>query len=286
MSDSYFLIIWTTETALQVKFKYELKDVIRTYLKQALKGKTESGWDNVEYSMTGGLVIDIVLDYNETADEKAFCEKLINKGIAMKAVKAKSGKRRRGHDNTISNQQFEAALKRIPTDDLISNFPPPKCVNAFAIRSLNISRRPVYVTGKYVKLSRSMSQTPWILNGMRKGDISVEESISPLLVSLFQSQSSKFSSSGREDVDVRMLGEGRPFVVQLINSKLTDAPDAALRDIEKNLSESDVRVNTLKVSDANCMDVRRENEMEKKKNYVCVTWISKRIKNKSGKWRV
>ena len=27
----------------------------------------------------------------------------------------------------------------------------------------------------------------------------------------------RFSSSGREDVDVRMLGDGRPFIVELIN---------------------------------------------------------------------
>jgi len=30
---------------------------------------------------------------------------------------------------------------------------------------------------------------------------------------------SYFSSSGREDVDVRMLGSGRPFMAQLMNPK-------------------------------------------------------------------
>ena len=29
----------------------------------------------------------------------------------------------------------------------------------------------------------------------------------------------KFSSGGREDIDVRMLGKGRPFVLKLINPK-------------------------------------------------------------------
>lgn len=31
----------------------------------------------------------------------------------------------------------------------------------------------------------------------------------------------RFSSSGREDIDVRMLGEGRPFVLEIVNPRRT-----------------------------------------------------------------
>ena len=45
--------------------------------------------------------------------------------------------------------------------------------------------------------------------------------MSPILVKHFAATSSKFSASGREDMDVRMLGNGRPFVVQLLNAHKT-----------------------------------------------------------------
>jgi tRNA pseudouridine synthase 10 len=35
---------------------------------------------------------------------------------------------------------------------------------------------------------------------------------------------SKFISSGREDADVRMLGNGRPFVVEILNPKRRVSP--------------------------------------------------------------
>jgi len=41
------------------------------------------------------------------------------------------------------------------------------------------------------------------------------------LVKHFGANSSRFTPSGREDVDVRMLGTGRPFVVQLLNARRT-----------------------------------------------------------------
>lgn len=38
---------------------------------------------------------------------------------------------------------------------------------------------------------------------------------------LMQTDQAKFSASGREDVDVRMLGRGRPFVMEIIQPKRT-----------------------------------------------------------------
>jgi tRNA pseudouridine synthase 10 len=40
----------------------------------------------------------------------------------------------------------------------------------------------------------------------------------------------KFSAGGREDIDVRMLGDGRPFIVEFINPK---TPFTANKSIEK-----------------------------------------------------
>ena len=59
----------------------------------------------------------------------------------------------------------------------------------------------------------------------------------------------KFLSSGREDVDVRTLNEGRPFAVELINPRVTKIPeDLTKLVLEINESTEDVKVtNNLKV---------------------------------------
>lgn len=59
----------------------------------------------------------------------------------------------------------------------------------------------------------------------------------------------KFLSSGREDVDVRTLNDGRPFAVELVNPRVTKIPDD-LRELVLEINESteDVKVaNNLKV---------------------------------------
>ena len=71
----------------------------------------------------------------------------------------------------------------------------------------------------YNKYSRELSQTPWLIDGERKSESSVEEHICQPLNKFVLASEWRFSASGREDVDVRMLGSGRPFVVELINPR-------------------------------------------------------------------
>lgn len=45
-------------------------------------------------------------------------------------------------------------------------------------------------------------------------------------------------AGGREDADVRMLGEGRPFVMEIANPRLGHPEEAVLRGIEEALRQS------------------------------------------------
>ena len=40
-----------------------------------------------------------------------------------------------------------------------------------------------------------------------------------IYIYIFTGMEYKFSSGGREDIDVRMLGSGRPFVIEIISPK-------------------------------------------------------------------
>ena len=44
-----------------------------------------------------------------------------------------------------------------------------------------------------------------------------------------------YNKTGREDIDVRMLGKGRPFVLELINSKKHTSVD--LKQIEEKINK-------------------------------------------------
>lgn len=47
-----------------------------------------------------------------------------------------------------------------------------------------------------------MSQTKWIIDGIRKATHSVEETISSFLSPIFKAESVRFHGAGREDADV------------------------------------------------------------------------------------
>jgi tRNA pseudouridine synthase 10 len=83
--------------------------------------------------------------------------------------------------------------------------------------------RNVYLCGRYIKYSRYLSQTPWVVDGKKLTEGSLQEEIEDRIFSLFYPGRSKdqveirFHSGGREDIDVRMLKGGRPFVLEFVN---------------------------------------------------------------------
>uniref|UniRef100_A0A2H1W737 tRNA pseudouridine(55) synthase n=1 Tax=Spodoptera frugiperda TaxID=7108 RepID=A0A2H1W737_SPOFR len=87
--------------------------------------------------------------------------------------------------------------------------------------SVACAHAPLYLAGRYVKLSRALPQTPWLVNGRRMMHSSVQEIIFEPIAALYRLSPEaaehrlKFMSAGREDVDVRCLGDGRPFAVEV-----------------------------------------------------------------------
>lgn len=91
----------------------------------------------------------------------------------------------------------------------------------------------VFFEGRYRKLVRDLPQTVFycpICKGRGKncercqgfGKLtkdSVQELIARVVLPHFRSRRDKFHGAGREDIDVRMLGTGRPFVFEIIGPK-------------------------------------------------------------------
>lgn len=80
---------------------------------------------------------------------------------------------------------------------------------------------PLYICGRYLKLARGLPQNPWPYpDGRIVYSTSIEELIVAPMVKFFNASGAKFHAAGREDVDARTLGTGRPFVVELKKPKL------------------------------------------------------------------
>lgn len=104
----------------------------------------------------------------------------------------------------------------------------------FVNDDIDIQINPIFIEGRYRKLIRGIPQTKWPCGKCRgKGCPScnytgkqypetVEELISPEAVELARGSSSKFHGAGREDIDVKMLGNGRPFVLEIKEPKTRD----------------------------------------------------------------
>lgn len=86
---------------------------------------------------------------------------------------------------------------------------------------------PLFVCGRYRKLSRELPQTRWICRECRgkgcprcggKGrmyEMSVQDYTGPIVMRHAEGTEDFFHGMGREDIDARMLGNGRPFVVEV-----------------------------------------------------------------------
>ncbi len=86
---------------------------------------------------------------------------------------------------------------------------------------------PLFIYGRYNKFVRGIPQTKWLCRRCKGKGCSkcnqtgkmYEESIQELITELFLNETkgtdSAFHGAGREDIDVLMLGKGRPFVLEI-----------------------------------------------------------------------
>lgn len=126
-------------------------------------------------------------------------------------------------------------------------------------------RTPVYIGGRYLKYSRNVSQSRWIIDDERMGEASVEEIIGSNILPICQGDNYKFHAAGREDIDVRMLGSGRPFLVEIQNARLVPS-EVFVKEIERKINSLEnnlVKVKNVKVVGSQGWSLMREGEAEK-----------------------
>ncbi|MGC8910219.1 MAG: tRNA pseudouridine(54/55) synthase Pus10 [Fervidicoccaceae archaeon] len=175
----------------------------------------------------------------------------------------------------LSAESIKAELKReigkrisaslgIPAD-----FKNPGAVVLVDIESgeVRVSVNPIFVKGRYLKVGRNISQIRWFDEPEGGDSLSVEKMISSSLSKVYEGSEIVLHASGREDVDVRMLGSGRPFIIEIKNPRRRRANLKLISDllnrsspygkfsIEGMASRGDVRV--LKLMDSSKLKAYR-----------------------------
>ena len=124
---------------------------------------------------------------------------------------------------------------------------------------VRIQINPLYVEGKYNKYKRGIPQTKWPCtkckgrgceecNGTGKQyPESVEELISEHFLKLTKGREAKFHGAGREDIDVLMLGSGRPFVLEIKEPRIRNLDLAKLEDEINKINEGKTAYHGLKL---------------------------------------
>ncbi|XP_069464132.1 tRNA pseudouridine synthase Pus10 isoform X2 [Ambystoma mexicanum] len=173
------------------------------------------------------------------------------------------------------------ALEKIKEEDFLKQFPclPSSPETRCDVLEIQCSHAAIFVAGRYNKYSRNLPQTPWIIDGERKMDSSVEELILEPLMAVFKADSFNFSSSGREDVDVRTLGKGRPFAVELVNPRKVKFTTKDIKEIQQEINHSSdkIKVRDLQVVTRDAVGHMKEGEEEKTKCYSALIWTEKFI---------
>ena len=144
--------------------------------------------------------------------------------------------------------------------------------------TVELDIRSHYVYGRYRKLERGIPQTKWPCRackgrGCEKCDYtglqyssSVQALIGDPLLELFGSEEHAFHGMGREDIDVRCLGRGRPFVIELKKPYKRDVDMNLIMDAINSSAENRLEVSDMRPS--NRSEVVRVKDTPAEKSYT------------------
>jgi len=128
----------------------------------------------------------------------------------------------------------------------------------FVNDNIDIQINPLFIEGRYRKLIRGIPQTKWPCRKCRgkgcpdcnyTGQMyreSVEALVSSPALDLAKGNSSKFHGAGREDIDVKMLASGRPFVLEIKEPCIRNLNLKLLQEKINEFAEGKVEVLDLK----------------------------------------
>ena len=159
-------------------------------------------------------------------------------------------------------------------------------VNPFA-EKISLQINPLYIAGRYRKLVRGIPQSKWFCSncqgeGCEKcnwtGKMypeSVEELIAKPFLDVTSGIKASFHGSGREDIDARMLGKGRPFVIEITKPQKRFLDLKKLKEIINAYAKGKVEVLNLQFADKAVVRRLKKAESAQKEYHVLIEFENK-----------
>jgi len=155
-------------------------------------------------------------------------------------------------------------------------------------KKIRLQLSPVYIKGRYRKLVRGIPQTRWPCRHCKgrgcekcnytgkRYSTSVEEIIAEPFMEAFKGRDEAFHGAGREDIDVRMLGNGRPFVLEIREPKVRRVN---LEEIGEKINRSGI-VEVLNLEYGNKRDVISVKNQPHKKTYLALVECEEEVSDR------
>ena len=199
-----------------------------------------------------------VLDYGPLSDTLSIKNEL--NGILAKRISSATGKKQSALNPDISIE-FD-----------------------FAGKTASVAKNPLFVFGRYNKFSRNISQSKWhckrcggrgckFCGGTGRMYVSIEEILSSFFIPKAEAMGASFHAAGREDIDARMLGNGRPFILELKEPKKRSLN---LKGIEKEVN-GDKRINARDLAFVRKEDIPLVTNSRFDKDYCAILDVDKKI---------
>jgi tRNA pseudouridine synthase 10 len=175
----------------------------------------------------------------------AECEEMVWSDLSLKGPEPLKSEMNREVGKAVSTMSGKEADLARP--DIVAILDPSS-------GDVEIQVNPVFFYGRYRKLERGIPQTHWDcricrgkgcercnFTGKQYRD-SVEELIGRPVIRMFDSLGAVLHGAGREDIDARMLGTGRPFVMEVVSPRRRSLDLSELEDAINSESAGRVSV--------------------------------------------
>jgi len=141
---------------------------------------------------------------------------------------------------------------------------------------VNLQVSPVFFYGRYKKHERGIPQTHWDCRACRGAGCekcnftgkqyqdSVEELIGRPVIDLFSAQNAVLHGAGREDIDARMIGTGRPFILEVVSPKRRTGDLPSVEAAINQSAQGRVTVELVRWTERNEVETLKSNKAHKK----------------------
>ncbi|KAF9326297.1 putative tRNA pseudouridine synthase Pus10 [Podila minutissima] len=269
-------IYWKNKLGSNPQDLVDIKEIFKLLISWQVERRT-----GLTLDFSSELRMQVAVCHEETKEDHVFLTKLKESGLVIK-TKRENRKNIQVGDGRhhvvkaltlVSNERFASA----------ASVPPKEVTTKPAMEFIEMTRESVYVGGRYLKYTRDVSQTPWSIGTTMLAELSVSGIVCDTLKEAYRADDYKFVTAGREDANVRMLGNGRPFYMEMVNPRIPFLPYERLKELEAKINTimpDKVQVRSIASLEPDDIKVVKDGEDTKTKSYSALCWTSNPVTQK------